>query len=237
MAIQVTCPGCLKRFSVGDQHAGKQGPCPSCKQVIQIPKLEEQVVIHEAPPEGPVDSKGRSLFKTDRRTDAKFSPLVAGAAVAVVLLSVFAALLLKSKVAANETSSYLILGAIAAVLGPIIVRGGYMFVRDDELEPYRGSSLWIRVIACGLVFAVAWFLYGFLLSRLTSPDDIAKGLQMWEFWPVVIMFMVGMGAGMVALDLQPANAVMLFMFFFLATATLRLIAGLQFVPGLGAVGG
>ncbi len=42
MPIQVTCPGCLKRFTVADKHAGKQGPCPACKKPITIPKLEEE---------------------------------------------------------------------------------------------------------------------------------------------------------------------------------------------------
>ncbi len=47
MAINITCPGCLKRFQVSDQFAGRSGPCPGCKTMISIPALDDQVVIHE----------------------------------------------------------------------------------------------------------------------------------------------------------------------------------------------
>ncbi len=236
MPIQVTCPGCLKRFSVADQHAGKQGPCPNCKKIIQIPKLEDQVVIHEAPPEGPVDSKGRSLLKTKRRTDAKFQPLVAAAVAGVVLLALLAAFLLRGRLPSETLQANLILGAGAALLAPFVVRGGYMVLRDDELEPYHSMPLLLRSVACGLAFTLAWFLFGFILSRLTSPEDLRAGVEMWIFIaPLVVMFLVGMGAGIVTLDLTPGSAVLLFALFFLATASLRVVLGLQFLPGLGAM--
>lgn len=232
MAIQVTCPGCLKRFSVADQHAGKQGPCPSCKKTITIPKLEDQVVIHEAP-SGPVDSKGRSVLKTFRRTDSKFSPLIAGAAVGVALLAIVAALLLKEFVQANTIAAIGVMMGGAALIAPFVVAGGYMFLRDDELEPYHGAEFWIRVAACGLAFAGAWLLFGFILSRFTTPEAIEQGLQIWQLLiPLAVMFMVGLLAAYVSLDLEPASAVMLFALFFLATGLLRLLMALPFVPGL-----
>lgn len=237
MAIQVTCPGCLKRFSVADQHAGKQGPCPNCKKVIQIPKLEDQVVIHEAPPEGPRDAKGRSVLKTKRRTDAKFQPLVAVAVGAVVLLALLAAFLLRGRLPTDTIPAVAVMVGGAALLAPFIARGGYMVLRDDELEPYRGMPLMLRSLACGLVFALAWVLFGFILTRFTTPEDLSRGVEFWVFIaPLVVMFLVGMGAGLVTLDLTPANATLLFALFFLATATLRMVMGLPFLPGMGASG-
>lgn len=47
MAIDVICSGCLKSFQVGDQFAGRSGPCPGCKTIIAIPLLEDQLVIEE----------------------------------------------------------------------------------------------------------------------------------------------------------------------------------------------
>jgi hypothetical protein len=233
MPIQVTCPGCLKRFSVADKHAGKQGPCPNCKKPITIPKLEDQVVIHEAPPSGPTDSKGRSVLKTFKKKDSKFSPLIAGVAVGVAILAAVAAFLLKGAVQSTELSSVLILVGGAALLGPLIAAGGYLFLRDDELEPYRGTQLWLRAIACGVAFAVAWLLFGFILSRLATPEDIAKGLLMWQLLvPLAVMFMVGLLAGYASLDLEPAGAIMLFALFFISTGLLRLVMDLPFVPGL-----
>ena len=78
MPIQVTCPGCLKRFSVADKFAGQKGPCPKCKQIITIPKKEDEVVIH-APDHseaGAVGASGRNVLKTFKRKDTKFQPLV-----------------------------------------------------------------------------------------------------------------------------------------------------------------
>ena len=226
MSIQVTCPGCLKRFTVADAHAGKEGPCPSCKKPITIPKLDEQVVIHEAPPEGPVDSKGRSVLKTSRKSDAKFQPKVLGAAVGGIVLAIVAAYLLKG-------TGPLVLLVGAAVIGPLVVRGGYLFLRDDELEPYSGSALWMRSAGCGLVFAATWFLYSFLLNQLAVPEDIAKGVAAWQLIVSVVgMFVVGILAGLVALDLDPTNAGLLFTLFFISTGLLRLVMGLSFVPGL-----
>lgn len=232
MAIQVTCPGCLKRFSVAEQHAGKQGPCPACKKTITIPKLEDQVVIHEQP-SGPVDAKGRSVLKTFRRKDSKFSPLIAGAAVAGMLLAVVAAVMMKAAVQQNTLGAIGMMVGGAALLAPFLAAAGYMFLRDDELEPYRGPQLWLRAVACGLVFALAWVLFGFILSRFTTPEDIAKGLLFWQLLiPLAVMFMVGLLGGYTALDLEPINAVMLFALFFICTGLLRLVMDLPFVPGL-----
>jgi hypothetical protein len=232
MAIQVTCPGCLKRFSVADQHAGKQGPCPNCKKTITIPKLEDQVVIHEQPT-GPVDSKGRSVLKTFRRQDSKFSPLIAAAAVGGMLLAVIAAVLLKDAVQPNTMAAIGMMVGGAALLGPFLAAAGYLFLRDDELEPYRGAQLWLRATACGLAFALAWVLFGFILGRLTTPEGIATGLQFWQLLiPLAVMFMVGLLGAYAALDLEPASAIMLFALFFICTGILRLVMGLPFVPGL-----
>lgn len=233
MPIQVTCPGCLKRFTVADKHAGKQGPCPSCKKTITIPKLEDQVVIHEQP-SGPVDSKGRSVLKTFRRQDSKFSPLMALSAVGVVVVACLVAFLLKGFVAtASVVPAVLVMCGAAAVLGPFVAAGGYMFLRDDELEPYRGAQLWLRAAACGVGFALAWLLFAFILSRLTTPEDVKSGLQLWQLLiPLAVMFMVGLLSAYASLELDPASAVMLFALFFIFTGLLRLLMGLSFLPGL-----
>ena len=69
MAILVVCPTCKSRFQVSEKFAGKQGPCPKCKAVITIPRVEDEVKIH-APEEyaggGSVaakDASGRAVLK------------------------------------------------------------------------------------------------------------------------------------------------------------------------------
>src|SRR5258708_9739278 len=84
MPIQVTCPGCLKRFSVADKFAGQKGPCPKCKQIITIPKKQDEVIIH-APDHsetGHVDASGRNVLKNYKRMDTKFQPLLFTAVIA-----------------------------------------------------------------------------------------------------------------------------------------------------------
>jgi len=83
MPIHVTCPGCLTKFTVADKFAGQKGPCKKCKTIIEIPKLEDQVVIHssEHSEAGAVGASGRHVLKTYRRQDTKFQPLVFAAVI------------------------------------------------------------------------------------------------------------------------------------------------------------
>ena len=39
--IDFRCPNCSKKVSVADEHAGKRGKCPQCKQVMVIPSSAE----------------------------------------------------------------------------------------------------------------------------------------------------------------------------------------------------
>ena len=98
MPIQVTCPGCHTRFSVGDQHAGKSGACPKCKGSIQIPEAGEEVVIHAPELEaGAVDSKGRSVLKPIKRKEAKFSANILAIVIGLIVLSEYQNLLIRTK--------------------------------------------------------------------------------------------------------------------------------------------
>jgi len=230
MAINVVCPGCHKRFSVADQHAGKQGPCPSCKQVITIPKLEDQVVIH-APDDvsGPKDAKGRAVLKTVKTKDSKFNPVFAGIVSAVVVGTFLAAWLMSSAIAA---SAGLIAGG-AILLGPLLAWAGYGFLRDAELEPYLGTPLLVRCLACGLGFATAWGVYALL------------GYQLGGNWPIeqleIFQMVIAAGAAVgiatfvsyVALDLEPTSGVVHAALYFIVTVLLRVVMSLPAVPGLG----
>ena len=58
--------------------------------------------------------------------------------------------------------SITILGSV--LLGPPLAFAGYTFLRDDELEPYRGTEVLLRSLACGLVFAAIWGAYWFVFA-------------------------------------------------------------------------
>ena len=58
-----------------------------------------------------------------------------------------------------------ILGLGAFLLAPPLVLGGYTFLRDDELEPYRGLPLIMRVLICSVIYAALWGVYAWLPSE------------------------------------------------------------------------
>ncbi|TWT90602.1 hypothetical protein Mal64_09960 [Pseudobythopirellula maris] len=230
MAINVTCPKCFSRFTVGDQHAGKQGACPKCKGPITIPEADEGVVIHETP-DGPTDAKGRQVLKTAKRKDGKFNPVVAAAAGGVALLAVLAALLLRGSTLLEESTTVLAAGAL--VMGPLLAWSGYQFLRDAELEPYSGGELWLRSFGCGAVYALSWLAYMTIAGQLGGAEWQAEGLEIWQMLvPAAVAVGVATFAGVVAFDLEPLMAFSNCALYFVATVGLRLLAALPAVPGL-----
>lgn len=232
MAINVTCPGCLKRFSVADKFAGKVGPCPNCKAKITIPKKEDEVIIHapEHSEAGAVGAGGRHVLKTYKRTDTKFQPLVFTAVAGFVLVAVLIALVARS---AGMHDTWL-KAVAAAVLGPPIAWAGYTFLRDAEFEGYRGLNLAMRAAACGLVFALLWGIFWFLGERFFR-SDFSKGLEIWQMVVLIVpVFAAGILAGYAALDLDPGSAFFLCAMYFAITIGLRLVAGMTAIPGVGA---
>jgi hypothetical protein len=233
MPIQVTCPGCLKRFSVADKFAGKQGPCPNCKKTITIPNKEDEVVIHapEHSEAGAIGAGGRHVLKTYKRKETKFQPLVFTAVTGAVLVAVLAALVIRS-----SGPPEMWLKALAAiVLGPPLAWAGYTFLRDAELEAYVGGPLAIRSIACGLVYALLWAVFVFLGGRFFGVDAMHKGLEIWKMIVLVLpIFAAGTLAAYASFDLDPGSAFFHCAMYFAVTIMLRLVAALPAVPGLGS---
>src|SRR5262245_52695593 len=46
MPIIVTCPGCGRRLKAKDSLAGKQVPCPNCRQQLVVPESEEEASVY-----------------------------------------------------------------------------------------------------------------------------------------------------------------------------------------------
>ena len=232
MPINVTCPGCMKRFSVADKFAGQKGPCPKCKAVITIPKKEEEVIIHspDHSEAGAIGVSGRHVLKTYKRSDAKFQPLVFTGVIGFVLVALLIALVIRS-VGPPETW----LKALAAVLmGPPLAWAGYTFLRDPELEGYAGTELIVRSLACGLVYALLWGVFIFLGDRFFG-DKFGTGLEIWEMVVLVIpIFAAGTLAAYAAFDLDPGSAFFHCALYFAVTVLMRLVAGLVALPGVAA---
>lgn len=234
MPIQVICPNpkCLTRFNVADKFAGQKGPCPKCKTIITIPKKEDEVVIHapEHSEAGAVGAGGRHTLKTFKRKDTKFQPLVFTGVVGFVLVALLVALVIRS----TGSPEIWIKALAAVVLGPPLAWAGYTFLRDPDLEAYQGTSLIIRSIACGLVFALLWAIFTFLGHQFFGPDELKKGLEIWQMVVLIVpVFAAGTLAAYAAFDLDPGSAFFLCAMYFAVTVGLRLVANLPAVPGLG----
>lgn len=230
MAINVTCPSCLKRFTVADEHAGKTGPCPACKKPITIPKADEGVVIHAPKDDGPKTKDGKSALKTEKRKDASFDPLIATGVSMIALLTLVVAFLVRGSEAAG---GWPILAGGSLVLGPLVAWAGYGFLRDQELEPFRGGELWLRALIAGAVFAISWFVYHILAAQMGGPEWQAQGLEIWQ-----MMIAAGAAIGIAtfgsfaSLDLEPFMGFFLSAFYYVVTVLLRVVMALPALPGL-----
>jgi len=219
MPITIVCPGCKKRFSVSEKFAGKKGPCPKCKTVIEIPAAAEEVVVHAPEDAGPKDSKGRSVLKPIMREETTVSTMGAiaiGAFIVVVFGIAFGL-----RVYDGDVPFFIkALGAIS--LAPPLVLGGYAFLRDAELEPYRGKELAIRVLACSAVYAALWGVFVFIPFALGiefTPTQLAI---------VVIPFvLIGAFGAFASFDVEYLNGIMHYGLYLVVTVLLRVVAGLD----------
>ena len=226
MPINVTCPKCQKRFKVSDKFAGQKGPCPQCKTVITVPKLEEQVVIHAPEPTGPKDSKGKAVLQPIFREETKFSPVLTVVIIAATLLTLMIALVLRFNIdPTSPPQLILLLGALA--LGPPLAAAGYTFLRDFELAPFRGMELWIRAAICGGIYALLWGVFWGLHMYLYQGEPLTMADDM-PFLAIVIGGMIGTGgaAGHFTFDLEYLNGVMHYGFYLGVCILLKLVMGL-----------
>jgi hypothetical protein len=220
----VICPGCHGRFQVSEKFAGKQGPCPKCKVIITIPKVEEVVKIH-VPEVGPKDSKGRAILKPIAREETKLNVNVAVAVAAGSLVTLGLAWLLGKAARTSgegEGVSSLVLGAGALLLALPLVLGAYTFMRTEEIEPYRGKELWIRSAICAVLYALLWGAYA-LLCRYGILDT--HSTQTWVF-AAPVFFAAGGAISYTCLDLEFGNAVFHYAFYLGVTVLLRVVMGL-----------
>jgi hypothetical protein len=235
MPIHVICPGCHARFKVGDQHAGKTGACPKCKGPIQIPAAGDEVVIHAPELEaGAKDAKGRSVLKPIKRKETKFelnAALVIGGAVLLTMAIAF--LIGNSKSDLAGVMSYILAGG-AILLGPPLAWAGYTFLRNDEMEPFRGQELLLRSIGCGLAFAAMWGLYWYLGYQLFELGESGVKLELFQIGILAgVALALGTGAAFVAFDFDPITGFFLFALYFGATILLRAVMFLPLLPGMG----
>ena len=160
MAILVVCPGCKKSFNVDDKLAGKTGPCPNCKAKITIPAKMAEVKIH-TPDEfagGGKGITGKLLLKPIARQKTRIKPVMAAAIGGAVAAAI--AWPWRCASFAPEPGEPLLLFSVERsgllLVSPALAVAAYTFLRDDELEPYRGMQLFIRAAVCAVVYMILW---------------------------------------------------------------------------------
>jgi hypothetical protein len=221
MAITVLCPSCHARFAVHEKFAGKEGPCPKCKATIKVPAAGDEVKVH-APEEygGAKDAKGRAVLKPLERVEAKVQPvMVVGVAMAVVLAFVVAFVLRTS----DLKSSPIILGLGAAILAPPLAVAAYTFLRNQELEPYRGAALGARVAICSVIYAALWGAV-WAMKQFVFKD---ASLEIWQYF-VLLAPPIGVGAltALATLDLDFGSGFFHYCMYLGTCVLLRVVMGL-----------
>jgi len=91
----------------------------------------------------------------------------------------------------------------------------------------------LRSLAAGVVYALLWFLYGYLLTQFYTYEDVTNGVD-WYYPAICLVIVLAAGAltAHVSLDLDPATGAIHCGFFFVVTVLLRVVIGLQVLPGL-----
>ena len=222
MSIIVVCTECRKSFKVNDKFAGKSGPCPNCKHTLRVPEKSEEVKVHT--PEqfagGGRSKTGKLITKPIVRTNAKFQPVTTALIIAAVLVTLVVTWTMGGLLRDNAAAS-----AIGLLLiSPPLVFAAYEVLRDDELEPYRGAPLYIRLTVCGTTYVILWGIFAILVSR-----GLITG-ELWNWMLVLPPLIVAGGlVAMAALDLDFGNAMFHYGCYLMVTLVLRWVAGMTWI--------
>ncbi len=220
MPINVVCPGCLKRFQVGDRFAGLKGPCPNCNTVINIPKAEVKIHAPEDFSQGGKTTTGKLILKPIERIDMDFNPMRAAMAAGGVLFVVILALFLGRMEGLSTGTRDLIGGVGLFLIGFPLSLFGYYVMRDrEELFVLTGTDLYKKAALAAAAYAVLWILYE-AFAWYMNADQIF----IWVYFAVAVGF--AMFVTQAVLDVNPAQATLHALIFFIPVLFLRGLMGL-----------
>lgn len=223
MAIKVICPGCHQRFQVSDSYAGQTGPCPKCKTAIRIPTKDEEVKVHDAN-----QTLGEIALKPIEREKTKLTPQILGGIAGGTLGALAFTFLLQAT--GLFASSPIVAFFALFLIGPPLTFGAYHFLRNDEMKPFEGRTLYYRSIICAAVYTLMWIpIYKGLgmLSLGMVPD-----LWMWGvvFVPAIV---IGGGVALLCFDLEFGAGCFHFGFYLIVSIIFRWAAGFGWIWNFG----
>jgi hypothetical protein len=220
MPISVLCSNCKARFSVSEKFAGKKGPCPKCKTVLTVPELPKEDVQIHVPEEfasGGKDAKGRPVLKPERRKIMKVKPLQVAAIIGAIVLIIGGALGLKYAKLAND----LLVPALGlSLVSPLLTAAPYAFLRNDELEPYRGKELWLRSLGCAAGYLLLWGVYVELKAY-----DLVSDEMIYVAILLAVFAAIGGALAMGLFELEYIMGVIHYIFFAVSSLLLRWFVG------------
>lgn len=211
-ASEAPSPG--KTAPAGKPDA-KQDAAKHASAAKKPPPAPLEVKIHEPETIGPKTSTGRPVVKPLVRKETQFAVVPTLAIAGATLLTFAVAWLVR-----QPLQQQLWLRAVGLLLlsAPLAV-GGYWFLQNDELEPHRGRSVWLRGMICGLVYMGLWGAYHLL------PADATGAAWSW-IYIAPPFFLIGAGTAFVTFDLEIENAFFHYCFYVLITLALGFAAGL-----------
>ncbi len=181
-------------------------------------------MIH-APDDGaPKDRKGVSVLKPIKRTetDVTRKGLIITIAAVVGALAIAIGFRLFS---GGDGPHWIaqIIGLI--VIAPPLVRWGYSFVYDQELEPFTGIELRNRVLICSALYASLWIVYAFVPSYVLELDRAAE--MNYMTFGIILCVMLGLGTfiAMTTFEIEAVGGLTHAGLYLLSAVLLAIIAG------------
>ena len=223
-SIRVTCAKCHTRFDVSEKFAGKKGPCPKCKETIQIPTVDE-VVVHAPEHSGPTDSKGEAVLKPISRSETILSGVQITLIVASILLFLVASFVLGNVYTDKENFPIWLLAIGAIAIAFPIAYVAYTFLRNQDGAPFYGQDLWGRLGICGGVYALLWLVMP--LMGYAFPGNGGMG----AVFGLVAIIAAGGAICMLALEFDYLFGVLHYGMYLGICLLARLIVGLDILPG------
>lgn len=224
MAINVVCPGCLKRFQVSERFAGQKGPCPSCNTIIAIPKEQVKVHVPEEFSAGGKTVKGGQILKPIERVGGGFvwSHFLYASLIVLAVLIV-AVLLGRIGISRTLLDGLGVIGTFGVAF-PIAIYG-YLTIRDrEELFIWTGMDLYRRAAYCASAYGMLWIVLEMVLWYTSAGND---PYFRWFFIAVFVGFSIL--AVHVILDFDLMRGLLHYSIFFLAIVLLRGLLGLGWI--------
>ena len=111
-------------------------------------------------------------------------------------------------------------------MGPPVCLAGYFMLRDQELGGYVGKELWVRVLACSVIYAILWFAMP--LGYFAFSDSYESGS-----WILALIIMAGGGAaaGMLSFDVDYLMGMVHYGLYLALCILGRFVAGIGILPG------